>query len=67
MSSVIRVILADDHPAVRIGTREFLSEADDITVIDEADNGAEALRLVEAVHPDVAILDVEMRRCPASR
>lgn len=60
MAETIRVILADDHAVVRKGTREFLEEAGDIVVVGEASNGAQALQLVEANQPDVAILDVEL-------
>ncbi len=60
MQRVIRVLLADDHAVVRKGIREFLEDAGDIAVIAEASGGAEALRLVEAQRPDVAVLDVRM-------
>ena len=60
MSDKIHVLLADDHAVVRKGIREFLEEAGDVEVIAEADDGAEALRLVEAHQPDVAVLDVRM-------
>lgn len=60
MAPKIRVILADDHALVREGLRRFLSEAVDIEVVGEAANGEEALELVEKVHPDVAVLDIQM-------
>ncbi len=60
MTGKIRVLLADDHVLVRQGIRQFLEEPDDIAVIAEADNGAEAIRLVDELHPDVAVLDVRM-------
>ena len=60
MSDRIHVILADDHAVVRKGIRQFLEEAGDIEVIAEADDGAAALRLVEAHRPDVAVLDIRM-------
>ncbi|MGB9593531.1 MAG: response regulator [Anaerolineae bacterium] len=60
MGDEIRVILADDHALVRQGIRQFLEEAGDITVVGEASDGAEAVRLVEQHHPDIAILDVQM-------
>jgi len=55
MTPEIRVLLADDHAVVRKGIREFLEESGDIEVIAEADNGAEALRLIEEYPPDVAV------------
>jgi DNA-binding NarL/FixJ family response regulator len=58
----IRVILADDHQVVRRGIRDFLVEDGDIEVIAEAEDGAQALKLIEQYHPDVAVLDVQMPR-----
>jgi DNA-binding NarL/FixJ family response regulator len=55
-----RVVLADDHPAVRAAVRRVLEGAGDIQIVAEAENGAEALRLVEQVDPDVLLLDIEM-------
>ncbi len=60
MTQMIHVLLADDHAVVRKGIRQFLEEADDISVVAEASDGAEALRLVEAHQPDVAVLDIRM-------
>jgi len=60
MADRIRVLLADDHAVVRQGIRRFLEEAGDIAVVAEADDGAEAIRLVEEHRPDVAVLDIRM-------
>ena len=60
MGDKIRILLADDHAVVRKGIRRFLEEAGDIEVVAEAGDGAEALRLVEAHQPDVAVLDIRM-------
>lgn len=56
----IRVILADDHQVVRRGIRDFLTESGRIEVLAEADNGDEAVRLIEQHQPDVAVLDIQM-------
>jgi DNA-binding NarL/FixJ family response regulator len=60
MARRIRIVLADDHVMVRQGIRQFLEEAGDIEVVAEAGDGAEAVRLVEAHQPDVAVLDIRM-------
>jgi DNA-binding NarL/FixJ family response regulator len=60
MEDAIRVLLADDHVLVRQGIRQFLEDADGIEVVAEADDGAEAIRLIEEQRPEVAILDIRM-------
>ncbi len=55
----IRVLLADDHPVVRAGIRNELLAAG-IRVVGEAVNGEEVQALVERLHPEVVVLDVEM-------
>jgi len=59
-STPISVLLADDHAVVRAGIRRFLEQADDINVIAEADDGQEAMELIEKHQPDVAVLDIQM-------
>ena len=56
----IRVLLADDQPLVRSGLRVLMADTDDIRVVGEAANGAEAHRLVRDVHPDVVLMDIRM-------
>ena len=56
----IRVVLADDHPAIRAGIRGALAHASDIEVVAEADNGREALHLIEETQPDVVLLDCRL-------
>lgn len=59
-SDSIRVLIADDHPVWRRGIRELLSAETDISVVAEAANGQEALRLIRSTKLDVALLDMEM-------
>lgn len=60
MAERIRVLIADDHPVVRQGLRTFLSVQEDIEVVGEASDGAEALKAVESLDPDVVLLDLKM-------
>ncbi|NMC02562.1 MAG: response regulator transcription factor, partial [Chloroflexi bacterium] len=48
---MISVILADDHPALRVGLRVLLDREPDITVVGEADDGDAALALLETLRP----------------
>lgn len=63
MSTKINVLLADDHGVVRRGIREFLEEEGDITVIAEAEDGLQAIALIQEHQPDVAVLDIKMPNC----
>jgi two-component system NarL family response regulator len=61
--SKIRVILADDHPVVRDGLAAMVNQQDDMQVVAEAGDGAEAIALYEQHKPDVMVLDLRMPRC----
>ena len=54
-----RILVADDHPVVRQGLKSLLTR-EGFSVVAEAADGREALRQVEAVHPEVALLDLGM-------
>jgi two-component system, NarL family, response regulator NreC len=56
----VRILLADDHGIVRRGMRALLDTEPGVEVVGEASNGREALKLIETLRPDMAILDVAM-------
>ncbi|NKE63402.1 response regulator transcription factor [Lentzea sp. PSKA42] len=57
---MIRVLLVDDQPLIRSGFRALLNAEDDIEVVAEAANGAEALDQARHHLPDIALIDIQM-------
>ena len=60
MKTPITVMIVDDHLMVRDGLKVFLSVYDDIEVVGEAENGADAYRLYPQLKPDVILMDMVM-------
>jgi DNA-binding NarL/FixJ family response regulator len=56
----IRVLLADDHSLMRAGIRALLKEVPGVEVVGEANNGQQALDLVEEMKPDIVLMDIMM-------
>jgi DNA-binding NarL/FixJ family response regulator len=56
----IRVMLADDHALVRAGIRALLASLEGVEVVAEAGDGRHALQLVEAIRPDLVLMDISM-------
>lgn len=56
----IRVMIADDHPVVRQGLRDFLGRRDEIEIVADASDGAQAVSAAHETQPDVIIMDVLM-------
>ncbi|MFZ6030568.1 MAG: response regulator [Chloroflexota bacterium] len=59
-SQPIRVMLVDDHTMVRRGLATFLRVFDDLQLVGEAENGADAIRLCDEILPDVVLMDMVM-------
>ncbi|MCQ6270211.1 response regulator transcription factor [Pseudarthrobacter sp. R1] len=56
----ITVLLVDDQPLLRMGFRLILEGEEDLRIVGEASNGAEAVRQVRELNPDVVLMDVRM-------
>jgi DNA-binding NarL/FixJ family response regulator len=56
----IRVLIVDDHSGVRTGIKNLLRTANDMIVVGEGVNGAEAINLVATRDPDILLLDIEL-------
>ena len=62
MAAPIKVLIADDHPVVRVGLRNMLQSESQVKVIAEAKDGIEALHMVRTLRPDILLLDLAMPR-----
>jgi DNA-binding NarL/FixJ family response regulator len=57
---MIRVVIADDHPAVRMSFEAYLDAQDGIEVVGACENGRDAVALAQSREPDVVVMDVRM-------
>ena len=60
MKKQISILLADDHPVYRDGLRQMIGADPSLKILRETGNGAEVLPLARELHPDIAILDMDM-------
>jgi DNA-binding NarL/FixJ family response regulator len=56
----LRIVLADDHALVRAGLRALIERLDDVKVVAEAEDGRQALELIQQHAPDLVLLDISM-------
>lgn len=59
-ATAIRILIADDHEVVRIGLASLLEAQEGVTVVAQAESGAEAVRLTRRFRPDVVVMDIRM-------
>jgi DNA-binding NarL/FixJ family response regulator len=59
---MIRILLVDDHPVVRLGLRALFDLEDDLTVVGEAGTPAEAVAAVRDLRPDLVLMDLQLGR-----
>ena len=59
-SGTIRVVLVDDHAVIRAGLAQLIATAEDIEVVGQAGDGAEAVEQARALTPDVVLMDLQM-------
>ncbi|MBL8148375.1 MAG: response regulator transcription factor [Blastocatellia bacterium] len=62
MSEPIKVLIVDDHTLFRKGIRKLLESMEGITIVGEAGDGQEAIRMVAQLHPNVVLMDISMRK-----
>src|SRR6202161_4983441 len=60
----IRIVIADDHPVVRIGVKNMLQSDPGLEVLGEASDGDEAITATLELLPDILLLDLQMPRLP---
>jgi DNA-binding NarL/FixJ family response regulator len=60
MTQKIRILIADDHTLLRSGIRALLEDQPDFTIVGEAEDGREAVRLVHQLRPNVVLMDIAM-------
>src|SRR4051794_40558843 len=59
-AALIRIVIADDDALVRAGLRMLLDVQPDFEVVGEANDGIEAIAMVDALAPDVVLMDIRM-------
>jgi len=58
--NILRIVIADDERPARTYLRNILQEFEDVTIVGEAEDGAEAVEIIKETKPDLALLDLQM-------
>jgi DNA-binding NarL/FixJ family response regulator len=56
----VRIMLVDDHEVVRTGLKTYLDTQDGMEVVAEAEDGEEAIKIAQTIHPEVIVMDISM-------
>ena len=59
---MIKVLIADNHPIIRMGVKEVLNDASGFEVVDDVSTTAELFKSLEATSPDVVMLEMDIPR-----
>ena len=62
MSNKVKVVIAEDHTILREGLKALLGSDPDLEICGEADNGKDAIKLVQRLNPDIVLMDLSMPR-----
>lgn len=62
MSKKVKVVIAEDHTILREGLKALLGSDPDLEICGEADNGKDAIKLVQRLNPDIVLMDLSMPR-----
>src|ERR1041384_7379425 len=62
MTQEVAILIADDHPLLRHGLRDFIGRNSRFRIVGEASDGEEALQQITCLKPEIAIVDIDMPR-----
>jgi DNA-binding NarL/FixJ family response regulator len=60
MANIIKIMIVEDHDLFRAGLKRVIDEIDDLELVGEAENGAAFLQSLDAVDPDIVLMDIKM-------
>lgn len=60
MIEQVRILIADDHPLIRMGLVSLLDDREDMIIVAQAENGRQAIEVASRVQPDIVLMDINM-------